>query len=245
MQKYIAVVNPKMDEDEITRLIRKGIAGALFEISHQNYPVAMRLIDLVQKLSRKYNHPISLIQDVSNMQDPLDLAVGAKSGAHWVATDKEEHLKQIKGLNKLAGIIFKNKKLPKGFRVDSVMASDFLDPDAEIPNSSSGQIKHLITEHAHQKLVDTLSALSEHSHAAGIAVSDLDLARALSHRRFKKTIFVTDKDALANKAAIYWGVHPVLGKSDTTSSAKNSGLFRRGERFLDASDRRHIAIHVV
>jgi hypothetical protein len=58
MQKYIAVVNPKMDEDDITRLIRKGIAGALFEISHQNYPLAMHLIELIQRLSQKWRDRI-------------------------------------------------------------------------------------------------------------------------------------------------------------------------------------------
>src|SRR5581483_11291773 len=109
--------NPKMDEDEISRLIRKGIAGALFEISHQNYPVAMRLISLVKELARRFNKPASIIQDVSNMTDPLDLQIGLKSGAHWVATDKPEHIKLARGLNKLAHVIYKGRNLPRGVRV--------------------------------------------------------------------------------------------------------------------------------
>src|SRR6185436_3071863 len=122
MQKYIAVVNPKMDDDEISRLIAKDIAGALFQISHQNYPLAAQLIAKVKRLSLHHNKPISIIQDISGMDDDLDLEFGMKSGADWVVTDNEKHLKMAKGLNKLAQIIYKGRNLPKGIRVDSVMA---------------------------------------------------------------------------------------------------------------------------
>lgn len=235
-----------MDEDDIAKLIRQGVAGAIFEISHQNYPVAMRLIDLVQKLARKYNRPVSLIQDVSGMQDPLDLQIGARGGVHWVATDNPEHVKLARGLNKLAGIIYKDRKLPKGMTVDSVMSSDFVDPDAEIAGHARGQIKHLIVEHKDQKLLDALSHIASHACAAGIAVQDLGLAQGLSHRRVgQKIIFAPKTDTAASKAAIYWGVHPVFGQTDIIGAIKNANILSRGSRMLDATQPRHITIHTI
>jgi pyruvate kinase len=246
MQKYIAVVNPRMDEDDIARLIRKGIAGAIFEISHQNYPVAMRLIDLVQKLAKKNNRPISIIQDVSNMQDPLDLEVGLRAGVHWVATSQPEHVKLVRGLNKLAGVIYKNRNLPKGVLIDSVMSSDFLDPDAEIYGQSQGQIKHLVTDHKNQKLLDALLHLAQESHTKALAVSDLELAKSISQRRpMQKIIFVAGNDAEASKGSLYWGVHPMYPTSDTQSAIRNSHLVKKGERILDATRGKHVTIHLV
>jgi len=246
MQKYIAVVNPSMDEDEITRLIRKGIAGALFEISHQNYPVAMRLIDLVQKLSKKYHKPISLIQDVSEMEDPLDLEVGLKSGVHWVASDKEQHMKMAKGLNKLAGLIFKGRKLPKGIQVDSVMADNFVDPDAQVLGQPHNQIKHFTAEHKNQPLLDTLLHLAHQADTHAIAVSDLGLAKALSMRRPKrKILFVPENPDHASRAAIYWGVYPVFAGPNAFASARNQELVRQGQRVMDATTPKHITVHMV
>lgn len=242
MQKYIAVVNPKMDEDEISRLIRKGIAGALFEISHQNYPVAIRLINLIQELAKRFNKPISIIQDTSNMTDPLDMEVGFKSGVHWVATDKSEHVKLARGLNKLAHIIYKGRNLPKSARVDSIMDHNFIDPDASV--SDGAEIRHLIFEHPKQALLDTLSSVASQAKASAVAVSDLDLARALSHRRpVHKTIFVHPNDRLASVAALYHGVHPVFGQG--AADIKKSGIIRKGERLLDATNVEHVTIHKI
>ena len=246
MQKYIAVVNPKMDEDEITQLIRKGIAGAIFEISHQNYPVAMRLIDLVKKLSAKYHKPISLIQDVSGMTDPLDLTIGHRGGVNWVATDKPEHIKVIKGLNKLAGVIYKDRKIPKGLKVDSVMSDNFLDPDASVAGHSHGQIKHLITEHKDQALLDSLIHFVDHSHSSAIAVSDINLAKSLSHRRPKhKIIFAAKDNRLADASAIYWGVHPMYAGDDLLTNIRTNALAKKGDRIMDATQAKHITIHLV
>ncbi|MBX4205381.1 MAG: hypothetical protein KW788_04340 [Candidatus Doudnabacteria bacterium] len=245
MPKYIAVVNPSMDEDDIARLIRKGIAGALFEISHQNYPMAIKLIQLIKQLSTKYNHPVSIIQDVSNMEDKLDLEVGLKSGVHWVASDKGEHLKMAKGLNKLAGLIFKGRNLPKGIRVDSVLAGNFLDPDAEIIGSEQRQIKHLVDEHPQQSLLDSLLKIAHDAGTHAIAVSDASLARGLSFRRpSRKIIFSTEDPKAAAKAGIYWGVHPVFGNVSALSSARNKNLIQKGQRLVDATEPKHVTIHL-
>src|ERR1041385_5136217 len=117
MQKYIAVVNHRLDNDEISQLIAKDFAGALFQISHGNYPLAAKLIAQIKEISRQHQRPISLIQDVSNMTNPLDLEFGLASGVDWVATDQEDHVKMAKGLDKLAHVIFKGRNLPKGIRV--------------------------------------------------------------------------------------------------------------------------------
>ncbi len=263
MQKYIAVVNPRMDDDEISHLIGKGIAGALFEISHQNYPLAAKMIRQIKELSRKHNRPVSIIQDVSEMTDPLDLQFGLRSGAHWVASDNAEHLKMAKGLNKLAGLIFKGRNMPKGLRVDSVMADGFLDPDAQVLGRQGGQtrlprrfddyypmhggqVKHLISEHQNQAILDSLIHIAGHAGAAAIAVSDLDMAKALSFRRpSKKIIFAPKDQALVAKGSIYWGVHPVYVGNNLVSSLKNMELVKKGQRVLDATDVKHVMIHLI
>src|SRR5437762_558259 len=84
--------------------VAKGGAGALFSINNQNYSLAAKLIRQVKDLSKKHNRPVSIIQDVSDMTDPLDLEFGLRTGVDWVATDNAEHLKMTKGLNKLAGL---------------------------------------------------------------------------------------------------------------------------------------------
>lgn len=245
--KYIAVVNPSMDEDEITGLIRKGIAGAIFEISHQNYPMAIELIDLIKRLAKKYHKPLSIIQDTSNMEDPLDMEVGIKSGVHWVASDKHEHMKMARGLNKLAGLIFKGRNLPKGIKVDSVMADGFLDPDAQVLGmKSGGQIKHLVTEHANRTLLDSLLHIAHQARSHAIAVSDPHLAKALSYRRpSRKIILAPGNHEHAAKAGIYWGVHPVFGDADALSLVKNADLLKKGQRLVDATEPKHVTIHMV
>ncbi|MBX4191684.1 MAG: hypothetical protein KW804_02715 [Candidatus Doudnabacteria bacterium] len=246
MQKYIAVINPRMDDDEISRFIAKDIAGALFQISHQNFALANKMIRQVQDLSKIHKRPISIIQDVSEMEDPMELEFGMKSGADWIVTDNEDHLKMAKGLDKLAKIIFKGRNLPKGIRVDSVMSDSFLDPDAQIMGKEKGQIKHLISEHSDQKILDSLLDMTHHAGAQGIAVADLDIAKALSWRRPKKKIIFAPKDQnQARKAAIYWGVHPIYRGKDIVSSIKNVELMKRGERVLDASDPKHVTIHLI
>jgi pyruvate kinase len=242
--KYIAVVNPKMEEDELATLIRKGIAGALFSISHQDYHKAARLISLIKELSQKYHKPVSIVQDVSSMQDPLDLQFGIKSGVHWVASDNEKHLKMVKGLNKLAGLIFKGRNLPKGLRVDSVMAENFLDPDAVVENKT--HIKHLVTSHKNQELLDSLLQLAHNSDTQGLAVSDLDLAKALAFRRLGRKIILAPKNPeVAHKGALYAGVHPIFDHGDMNSMIRSQAILNAKDRILDARDIKHVEINVV
>jgi len=247
MQKYIAVVNPRMDDDEISQLIAKDIAGALFSISHENYALASKLIQQVKKLSKQHNRPVSIMQDVSDMTDPLNLEFGMKNGADWIVTDKHDHLKMARGLNKLANVIYKGRDLPKGFRVDSVMADNFLDPDAEVMGKNSGhQIKHLITEHGDQKILDVLMHVVGQAHTVGIAVSDLDLAKALSFRRVKNKIFFMPQDPkLASRAAIYWGVYPVWGGKNLAAALIDSKLAHKKDRIVDARDMKHVSINLL
>jgi pyruvate kinase len=222
MHKYISVVNHRMDDDDISHLIGQGIAGALFQINHQDYSRASKLIALIQKLAKKYNRPISIIQDVSDMQDPMDLEFGTKSGVHWVATDKVEHVKMARGLNKLASVIFKGRNLPKKIKVDSVLAEGFLDPDAHVIGSNH-KLKHIISDHKNQKILDSLLHFSQHASSNAIAVADLELAKALSFRRPSQKIIFAPKDAhLASKSSLFWGVHPIFRGSDLISSLKNS-----------------------
>jgi pyruvate kinase len=242
--KYIAVVNPKMDNDEISSLIAKGIAGALFEISHENYSAAARLIASVKELAARQNKPISIIQDVSNMQDPLDLQFGLRNGVHWVASHDPKHLKMTRGLDKLAGLIFKGRNLPKGMRVDSVMAENFLDPDAIIDGKT--HIKHLVTPHKDQQLLDSLLDMAGNSDSHGIAVSDLELAKALAWRRSGKKIIFAPKDhSLAHKAALYAGIQPIFARDDLNSVLRSSRIFDPNQRILDARNIKHVAINLV
>jgi pyruvate kinase len=242
MQKYIAVVNPSMDEDEISHLITKGVAGALFAISHGNYPGAARMIGQIQELSRKHGRPVSIIQDVSDMENPMDLDFGKRLGAHFVATDKPEHVKLIRGLNKLASVIYKGRQLPKGLRVDSVMDKNFIDPDAEIMGHSKG-IKHLLTEHPNQALLDSILHIGHHADTHSVAVSDLGLAQALSYRRpNKKIIFAPDDESQAARGALYWGVHPVFHNGDLMQSLRTLKLTKKGQKLVDARDIKHVNI---
>jgi len=246
MQKYIAVVNPRMDDDEIGHLIAKDIAGALFEISHQNYPLAAKIIRQVKELSQLHNRPVSILQDISSMEDPMDLEFGMQTGADWFVTDKEDHLKMARGLNKLAHVIYKGRNLPKGIRVDSVMADSFLDPDAEVLGQKFGQIKHMISEHPNQKVLDSLINFAHNSDSSSIAVSDIDLAKNLSWRRpHQKIIFAPKNHAHASKAAIYWGVHPIYAGKDLVTSMKSRKLTHPGQRVVDATNVKHVAIHLV
>ena len=246
MQKYIAVVNPRMDDDEISHLIGKGIAGALFQISHQNYALAAKMIKQVKDLAGKNNRPISIIQDTSEMTDPLDMQFGMKSGVDWVASDKPEHVKMARGLNKLAGVIYKGRNLPKGLKVDSVMAEGFFDPDAQVLGQKDGQIRHIISEHQDQVLLDSLMHFATHAGASAIAVSDLDLARSLSWRRpDQKIIFAPQDRSLAAKGALYWGVHPVFFANNLSSTLLDAKVTHNQERILDARDPKHVTISLL
>ncbi len=244
--KYIAVVNPRMDDDEISHLIAKDISGALFQISHQNFALASKLIQQVKKLSKEHHRPISIIQDISGMEDPMDMEFGIKSGADWILTDQGEHAKVAKGLNKLSQVIFKGRDLPKGIRVDSIMADSFMDPDAEVLGKSAGQIKHLIEPHKNQAILDSVLDIAHHAGCTGVAVSDINLAKALSFRRpDKKVIYAPDNHDHARRAAIYKSVHPIYMGNDLVSSIHNSQLMKKGERVADATDTKHIAIHLI
>ncbi len=244
--KYIAVVNPRMDDDEISHLIAKDIAGALFQISHENFALASKLIEQVKKLSKQHHRPISIIQDLSGMTDPMDLEFGLRSGADWVVTDQPEHVKMAKGLNKLAHVIFKGRNLPKDIRVDSVMADSFMDPDATVMGKSAGQIKHIIQPHENQVILDSVLDIAHHAGCSAVAVSDLDLAKALSMRRpDKKVIFAPEDHDHARRGAIYKSVHPIYKGRDLISSLRNAQMMKRGERVADATDTKHVAIHLI
>jgi pyruvate kinase len=243
MEKNIAVVHPRMDNDEISQLISKGIAGALFSISHQNYALAAKLIRQVKELSAKHNRPVSIIQDVSEMQDPMDLEFGLRTGVNWVAADKEEYLQKAKKINKHAGLIFKGRGLPKKFRVDSVMADSFLDPDAHVKELGNLQVKHLTTPHTNQDIIDMLMNMAGHVDAPVVALSDLAVARALSWRRPKHKIIFTSKDNhQVAKSALFWGVHPMYEKNDIYSFIKNRQLAKNGQRFVDGRNIKHVSI---
>lgn len=238
MQKYIAVVSPKTDKDEISRMIESGVSAAIFSISHQNYGLAARLISDIQSLSKKFNRPVSMIQDTSEVTDPMDLELGVKSGIDWLATSNPTHIKFAKKFNKTMPIIFKGRNLPKGVRVDSIMDRSFVDPDAVIKGPGSWQIKHLTTDHPKQSLLDSLLHMANSADTSTIAVSDLDLAKTLSWRRpVQKIVFAPKDRKQASRAALYWGVHPVFGHYNH--------LIKKGERVLDATNAKHIAIHLV
>ncbi|HYC79837.1 MAG TPA: hypothetical protein VEC17_02325 [Candidatus Binatia bacterium] len=245
MQKYISVVNPRMDDDDISQLIAKGVAGILFSISHQNYTYALKLIQQVKELSRKYHRPISIIQDVSKMDDPMEMEIGVKGGVHWIATDNHEHMKMARGLNKLIGVINKGRNIKKNVKVDSVMSDLFLDPDAQVLNSRS-QIRHLLTSHPKQNILEMISHFAEHSETPIIAASDLDLAKALAWRRAKnKIVYAPEDHRLAEKAAIYRNIHPIYKTGDLLGSLKDQGFVKKGDRFMNATDPRHIEIMLV
>ncbi len=246
MQKYIAVVHPRMDDDEISALIAKGVAGALFSISHDNYPMALKLIQQVKTLSRKHNRPVSLIQDVSSMEDPIDLELGVKSGVDWILTDNHEHMKQARGLNKLIGLIHKGRNLPKKVKVDSVMSDLFADPDAQVIGHKAGQIRHLITPHTKQRILDSIMHFAPHTNSSLIAVSDFNLAKALSWRRTgNKIVFAPQDHNLAAKASIYSGIYPVYAGSDLPATLKGADLAKTGDRYMDATDPLHVSVHFV
>lgn len=237
MQKFIAVVSPKIDTDEISRMIESGISAAIFSISHQNYGLAARLITDIQNLSKKFNRPISIIQDTSETSEPVDLELGVKSGIDWLATSDPVHIKFAKKFNKTMPIIFKGRNLPKGIRVDSIMDRSFVDPDAVV-RGSNWQIKHLTTDHPRQSLLDSLLDMAQHANTSSIAVSDFDLAKTLSWRRpAQKIIFAPKNRKEASRAGILWGVHPVFGHY--------GHLTKKGERVLDATDAKHVKIHLV
>jgi pyruvate kinase len=235
-----------MDDDEISELIAKDIAGALFQISHENFALASKLIEQVKKLSHLHQRPVSIIQDLSGMTDPLDLEFGLKSGADWVVTDQAEHAKMAKGLHKLAHVIFKGRNLPKDIRVDSVMADSFMDHDAEVIGKNAGQIKHIIQPHKNQGILDAVMDIASHAGSSAIAVSDLDLAKALSMRRpDKKIIFAPTDHNHARRGAIYKSVHPIYMGHDLVSSIRNAKMMSKGERVVDAMDPKHVAIHLI
>ncbi len=235
-----------MDDDEISKLIAKDIAGALFQISHQNFALASKLIEQIKRLSKLHQRPVSIIQDLSGMEDPMDLEFGLKSGADWVVTDQPEHVKMAKGLHKLAHVIFKGRNLPKGIRVDSVMADSFLDHDAEVIGQKAGQIKHIIQPHESQVILDAVMDIAHHAGSSAVAVSDLELAKALSFRRpDKKIIFAPDDHNYARRGAIYKDVHPIYRGPDLISSIKNAKVMKKGERVVDATDSKHVAIHLI
>ncbi|OGE73805.1 MAG: hypothetical protein A3C49_01245 [Candidatus Doudnabacteria bacterium RIFCSPHIGHO2_02_FULL_42_25] len=261
--KYIAVVNPRMDDDEISHLIAKDIAGALFQISHQNYALASKLIEQVKKLSKKHHRPVSIIQSLSELSDPLDLEFGIKNGVDWIVTDQAEHAKVAKGLKKLTHVIFKGRNLPKDIRVDSIMSEKFLDPDAEVAGYkygparhasveafeqgvAGGQIKHLHGPHKNQAVLDSILDIAHHAGCSAVAVSDFDLAKALSFRRpDKKIVFAPDDHNLARRAAIYKSVHPIYKSRNLISSLHDAKMMKKGERIADATDAKHVAIHLI
>src|SRR3989344_4426849 len=244
MQKYIAVINPRMDQDEIARVITKDIAGALFSISHQNYPMAAKLMAQVKALSKKQNRPISLIQDVSGMTDPLDMEFGLKSGVDWLVVGDPEQAKMAKKLNKNIPIIWKAGKFPKDAGVDSILHAKLEDPDAEV--AGIGHIKHRVSLHVKQKILESIKHMAQHTNASAIAVSDLGEAKALSAMRPVQKIILHPKNEFhAHQASIYWGVHPIFPQSNLQATLKNRQLVTKGKRFIDATKIKHVTINSV
>ncbi|OGE87935.1 MAG: hypothetical protein A3J07_00060 [Candidatus Doudnabacteria bacterium RIFCSPLOWO2_02_FULL_49_13] len=237
MQKYIAVVNPKMGEDEISSLISQDIAGALFEISHQKYALAAQLIRQVKDLSRKYHHPVSLIQDASGATDPLALELGIKAGADWVVVDTSEQVRLAKKFNKSVPLIWKGRALPKNLPIDAIMHKDLIDADARVGNSF---IKHKVSPHVKQRIFDAISHLAHQANAQAVAVSDIQTARAMSAQRpAHKIIFAPKNSDHAPQAAIYWGVHPVFHRRNFHS------VLKKGDRYVDATNEKHVTINTV
>ena len=244
MQKYIAVVNPKMDDDQISRLIAQDVAGAIFSISHQNYPLAAKLIRQVKKLSLKHNRPVSVIQDATDMLDPLDLEFGIRNGVDWVVVADPKYVNLARKLNKKMPVIWKGKKLPKNIPVDSIMSESIDDADATV--EGWGQIKHQPSPHVKQQVLETIRHIGDQAQTSAIAVSDLYTAKALSAMRSNQKIVYAPKDpALAPQGSIFWGVHPVFQQNNLHSHLKNRQLLKRGDRYLDARNTKHVTINLV
>ncbi len=236
MQKYIAVVNPKMGKDEISSLISQDIAGALFNISHKNYALAAKLIKQVKDLSRKYNKPVSLIQDATGEDDLLGLELGIKSGVDWLIVNSEKQANLAKKFKKSLPLIWKGK-LPKHIKVDAVMDKGLQDADAKAGNLL---MKHRVSPHVKQRVFDAIGHIASQANATAVAVSDIHSAKAMSAMRPKHKIIFAPKDsAHASKAAIYWGVHPVFHRKNFHS------VLKRGERYVDATDEKHVVINSV
>ena len=241
MQKYIAIVNPRMDNDEISRLIAQDIAGALFQINHQNYALAAKLVQQVKDLSRKQNKPVSVIQDVSEMLDPLDLEFGIRNGIDWVVVGDPAHIRLARRFNKSIPIIWKGQKLPHNLGLDSIMTKSISDPDAQIQDSP-WQIQHQVRPHVKEKILAAIRDMADHSHSSAIAVSDLEEAKTLSAMRPKQKIIYAPKDKTwAPRASIFRGVHPVFAHGDLRSRQ----LVRQGERYVDATDGKHVTIRLI
>ena len=244
MKKYIAVVNPKMDDDQISKLIAQDIAGAILSISHQNYPLAVQLIAQVKRLSLKHDRPISLIQDATDMLDPLDLEFGMRNGIDWLVVADPKYVNLARKYNKKIPVIWKGKNLPKNLRVDSIMIETISDPDATV--EGWGQIKHQVSPHVKQQILDTIRHIGQQAQTSAIAVSDLEEAKALSAMRPDQKIVYAPKDpTLAPRGAIYWGVHLVFERKNFMAALNNRDLVKKGQRVLDARDTRHVAIHLV
>jgi hypothetical protein len=155
-------------------------------------------------------------------------------------------MKMARGLNKLIGLISKGRNLPKSVKVDSVMSDIFADPDAEILGSDSGQIRHLTTQHRKQHLLDSIAHFADNCGSAAVVVNDLDLAKALSWRRVRnKIVYAPEDHNLAAQASLFKGVHPVYFSHDLGATLKDIGLVKKGDRIMDATEPKHVAIHLV
>jgi pyruvate kinase len=252
MQKHIAVVGPQTEEDELGNLVAKGMSAALFEVAHQNYPMAAKIISMVKELGKKSGRPIGLLQDISNMTDPLDLEFGLKSGVDWVVVSDQNQgnaaLSMGKKLGKITPVIYKNKLNTDMGGFESLMyRPEMEEADAKVLGCEENWVVyHTLKPNNKTFAIDSILDFANQVEAEAIIVSDLDMSKRLSKLRpEQKIIFATDNPAQAGVASIWWGVHPVLQDKDLYSRLRHSNLVTKGQRFIDAADSRHVNIQMM
>ncbi len=190
------------------------------------------------------NRPVSVIQDASAMLDPMDMQFGMRNGIDWVVVSTPEQVRLARKFGKKIPVIWKGKKLPKNLSVDSIMDQSIQDPDATVIGGH--HLKHRISPHLKHRIMESIKHIAQHSNASAIAVSDLDEAKSLSSMRpAVKIIFAPRDGELAARASILWGVHPVFSSKNLHSTLKNRQLVRKGERFVDATNSKHVTINSV
>lgn len=100
-------------------------------------------------------------------------------------------------------------------------------------------------EHAIDKemiLSHSLIHYGIHSKVNAIVTSEFKVARDLSHfRPGLEIVFVTKNELEAREACLLWGVTSLVGKGEAITMAKNHGLLKQGQRFINATNTRQEA----
>ena len=98
------------------------------------------------------------------------------------------------------------------------------------------------SEHAVDKemiLSHSLLHFGIHAKVTAILTSDFKVARDLSHfRPGFAIIFVTKNELEARQACLLWGVNAIHGKASPVRVAKNHGLLKHGQKFINATKTR-------